>query len=74
MDGDHAWFRARPSEPWHEIASRDDLELIAPCGFVRTWTKSEQARGAVAPGPTCEACASRVAEVDERQTAAATRR
>lgn len=71
MDGDHAWFRARPSEPWHEIASRDDLELIARCGFVRTWTRSEQARGATAPGETCAECAARVVELGNRLTVAA---
>ena len=70
MDGDHAWFRARASEPWHEITGRDDVELVARCGYTRSWTRSEQARGHEAPGPRCPDCGALEDALNERLTAA----
>ena len=66
MDADHAWFRGRASEPWHEIIRRDDVELVARCGYTRSWTRSEQARGHEAPGEFCPDCHARQAELNER--------
>ena len=65
MDDGHAWFRGRVSEPWHEILHREDLDLVARCGYTRSWTKSEQARGVTPPGTSCADCDERRAALPE---------
>ena len=53
---DHAWFRAGNEQPWHEVWRRDDLKLIARCGYERSWARSQQVRATTAPASPCPLC------------------
>ena len=56
---ERAWFRAGTEQLWHEVWHRDDLSLIARCGYERSWARSQQKRALTVPEPRCKRCVPR---------------